>query len=119
VFDLSESQLAAASCTQSGLTMPLGRPATPRRAAVPPPPHRPGRRRQRLPHRRSPGPRNHLSAGFFENAIDFQIVEGVDALITRFPVLAHWNFECDAGGDFESLMATSTSVCWVRYRGTG
>ena len=45
-----------------------------------------------------------FGAAFFENAVDFQIVEGVDAQTTRFPVLADWNFECDAGGDFESLM---------------
>ncbi len=106
VFDLSDSQLAAASYARNpGLTMPLGatRDATPGgRAAATASAWTPSS---------TPtvsaitGPaQSSFGAGFFENAIDFQIVEGVDVQTTRFPVLAHWNFECDAGGDFESLM---------------
>ena len=106
VFDLDASELAAASYTRNpALTMPLGatRDATP------------GSRAANATSAWTPtsspvagpvtGPAQSVfGAGFFENAVDFQVLEGADVQTTRFPVLAHWNFVCDAGGDFESLM---------------
>ena len=106
VFDLDASELAAASYTRNpALTMPLGatRDATP------------GGRAANATSAWTPtfspvagpvtGPAQSVfGAGFFENAVDFQVLEGADVQTTRFPVLAHWNFVCDAGGDFESLM---------------
>jgi hypothetical protein len=106
VFDLDAAQLAAASYARNpNLTMPLG--AT-RDAA-------PGQRAAASTSAWTPSPtapsaslvgiaQSSFGAAFFENAVDFQVVEGSDVTTTRFPVLAHWNFECDAGGDFESLM---------------
>lgn len=107
VFDLDAGELAAASYARNPhLTMPLGatRDATPgNRAAsatsawTPASPPTPAA---------ITGPaQSAFGAGFFENAVDFQVVEGAGVETTRFPVLAHWNFECDAGGDFESLMS--------------
>jgi hypothetical protein len=106
VFDLDASQLAAASYARNpDLTMPLGatRDATPGvRAAASASGWTPASN-PASPAVTGPA-QSAFDAGFFENAVDFQVVEGTGAETTRFPVLAHWNFECDAGGDFESLM---------------
>lgn len=106
LFDLDGNELAAASYARNpDLIMPLG---AGRDAA-------PGQRAAGRTSAWTPGPppssaslpgsqQSSFGAAFFENAVDFQMVEGPDVSTTRFPVLAHWNFECDAGGDFESLM---------------
>jgi hypothetical protein len=106
LFDLDTAELAAASYSRNpNLTMPLGatRDAAPgQRAATRASAWTPTSAQSTSSS--SGYAQSSFGAAFFENAIDFQVVEGPDAATTRFPVLAHWNFECDAGGDFESLM---------------
>lgn len=45
-----------------------------------------------------------FAGSFLFDAIDFTVVEGIAVELLRFPVLAHWSFTCDQGGDFQALM---------------
>lgn len=45
-----------------------------------------------------------FAGSFLFDAIDFKTIEGIAVELVRFPVLAHWSFECEGAGDFQSLM---------------
>ncbi len=63
-----------------------------------------GGREASRPRRDAPVKQASYAGSFLFDAIDFTVVEGRAVELLRFPVLAHWSFTCDEGGDFQSLM---------------
>jgi hypothetical protein len=45
-----------------------------------------------------------FAGSFLFDAIDFSVIDVAGVALLRFPVLAHWSFTCDQGGDYQALM---------------
>ncbi|HEV3000946.1 MAG TPA: hypothetical protein VGW75_09440 [Solirubrobacteraceae bacterium] len=52
-----------------------------------------------------PAPAPTPSQGTLQHATDFAALEPEPPVLHRFPVLAHWQFTCSTGGDFQALMS--------------
>lgn len=50
-----------------------------------------------------PAPAPTPSQGTLQHATDFAALEPEPPVLHRFPVLAHWQFTCGTGGDFQAL----------------
>jgi hypothetical protein len=109
VYELDDRQLADASYSRTGETIELSETAQPdlepagfsRGAAT--------RWGAAAPESEDAVPAAASGRGFVLNAIDFAALH--DAVneppprLLRFPVLAHWAFECSGGGDFQTLVS--------------